>query len=179
MQALALLLLASPAPVAGDIAQKTLHEPLAPTSNLAFGDVDGDGAPDAIVALAGAEGDAVAVYWNKQGELSADDVEKIHIEGFASLLDAAPIRVSDSGVSAIAILQTGALLLATANRGRAIDPPTPVLTHDDGVGLVIGDVDSDGVDDILVRIGNKLRVMRQLPAPPVGATALDAGDGAR
>lgn len=142
-------------------------------SMIVLGDVDGDGALDAIALVSDAAGSKVAVLWGdgKGGFDATPLVLPVPAEGGA-----------DTSVTGFAVVLTGGapasrdLVLTTSRRilrlpigrgTRTLPVPETLAAGFEGLTSIgAGDVDGDGVEDLAIAEKGTVRVLRQIARLP-------------
>jgi hypothetical protein len=157
---LARVVLAGDRPAYEEIA---LPDDLEALNDLTLADVDGDGAPDAVLAFAGTsfvvpgappERAAVVVLWNRDGRFDRD--APLVIRGLPSLVApyaAAPIEADGDAAPELAVLTADGIYLADRDAAGGWSFPTnaplPGTAVKEGTRLVAVDLDRDGLQDLV------------------------------
>ena len=141
-------------------------------------DFDDDGAPDIVMANAGAN-DSLTVFWNDGSGSFAPgpeifvgvDPSDVACSDFDGDGDLDLVSADQFGQDVAVVFNTG-----SRNFGAPVFYPTGALTG----GVEAGDVDGDGDQDVIAFVGAEPRLMRNSgdgtfgPFQPTGITSADA-----
>jgi hypothetical protein len=126
--------------------------------SLTLGDVDGDGALDAIVTW----DEGIAVYWNEGGTLSAGSAAQLPaFSPDAAWTGAAIINADGDPARELAIVSPAGVLIAEA-AGRTLSLGSGNVAEG-GQRIWVGDVNEDQLDDLLVARGERVEVLVAVP----------------
>jgi hypothetical protein len=109
----------------------------------------------------------VAVFWNSGTALDAASPTVLPLPAEARPTAAAVINADADAAPEIAILASSGVFIADATATRSFEVGEPVVGELPGyVHLLVGDVDSDGLDDLLCGDGYYMFVFTSTPHQP-------------
>lgn len=138
-----------------------------------IGDIDDDGRRDVAVLFYEGDGSiALTVFWN-DGSGGLDPVRSTTVTAPLDPADPtqpdepiafALLDVDDDTALEVALISTSHAYLVDAEPGtRALGPATAVDSLPGGTSIAAGDIDGDGVDDVVIASAGVVEVRRGLP----------------
>jgi hypothetical protein len=156
---------AGPGPTINSFAEMQVPARVSPEGQLEFSDVDGDGKPDAVL-LTGANTDQrqLLVAFN-QGMAMFDSAHALGVntatetpQGFAF------VHVDLQGPPRIAYVTRTSLVLAKIDPAtRSVTSYTQIDMPSSASGVASGDIDGDGVEDLVIADSGNIIVLRDAP----------------
>jgi hypothetical protein len=157
-----------------------LPEELRRPVRLQLHDLDGDGDRDLLAVFAGdgASGAGIAVLWNEGGTLDPARSSRLGSPDWTGVGGVVPIDASPDRVPELAVLAGGRLHLASFERdtGAYAQPAALDQLPEGDRRLRTGDLNGDGLGDLVYMLADRVNVLLAIPAAPLGSTGATGGE---
>jgi hypothetical protein len=158
------LVFGSPGPLDALVVHEETADPSEPSGRLLVSDLDGDGRPDVIAVATVAGETSVVVFWNDHGGQLGPMTVIPDPDGHAAA-DFTVLDAGGGGPSVAILTDEGVSLVTFAQRAPSV-ASSVAFQVDKGHRIAAGDVDGDGVTDLVVDTDAGIVVYRGHPVRP-------------